>query len=54
MFEIYIAKLNGLLLGFHYTNEHLEQIETIDNELRHTVQVALFVIMININWYTKI
>lgn len=42
------------MIGFHYSNEDMEGIETINNELRHTIQIPFFVIMININWYTKI
>jgi hypothetical protein len=50
--NIYIAPLRGLLLGLNYTNEDLEGLEVVAEDKRHTIQIALVALIINVNWYT--
>jgi hypothetical protein len=52
-FEIQIAPFFGLLAGVAYSNENLSGIETEEDDVQHFLQFALFLIMINVVWYTK-
>tara|TARA_Y100001937_G_C6886374_1_gene227001 strand:+ start:66 stop:236 length:171 start_codon:yes stop_codon:yes gene_type:complete len=52
MFDIDIAVMRGFGVGFNYTNEDIEGIETIADDLRHTIQVIFFFVIINITYYT--
>jgi len=53
MFNIYLSPLRGLLLGAAYSNEEIEGIEVEEDNLRHVLQIAFFLIMINVVWYTE-
>lgn len=53
MFNIYVSPLRGLLLGVAYSNEDIEGIEVEEDNLRHVLQIAFFLIMINVVWYTE-
>lgn len=53
MFNIYVSPLRGLLLGAAYSNEEIEGIEVEEDNLRHVLQIAFFLIMINVVWYTE-
>lgn len=54
MFEIQIATCYGIGLGIYYTNEDIEEVEKIADDLRHTIQIAFFFVIININYYTDV
>ena len=41
MFEVNVAYMRGFGLGFNYSNEDIEGIETIADDLRHTIQVTV-------------
>jgi hypothetical protein len=53
MYNIFLSPLRGLLLGVAYSNEDIEGIEVEEDNLRHVLQIALFIIMINVVWYTE-
>ena len=52
MFDIDIAVMRGFGVGINYTNEDIEGVETIADDLRHTIQVIFFFVLINITYYT--
>ena len=52
MFDIDIAVMRGFGVGFNYTNEDIEGVETIADDLRHTIQIIFFFVIINITYYT--
>ena len=54
MFEVNVAYMRGFGLGFNYSNEDIEGVETIADDLRHTIQIIFFFVIININYYTPI
>ena len=51
MFDIQIALMRGFAIGINYSNEDLENIEVIADDMRHTIQIIFFVIIININYF---
>tara|TARA_Y100001938_G_scaffold129812_1_gene185131 strand:+ start:124 stop:288 length:165 start_codon:yes stop_codon:yes gene_type:complete len=52
MFEVQIATCYGIGLGVYYTNEDIEGVDKIADNLRHTIQIAFFLVIININYFT--
>ncbi|MBT7881396.1 MAG: hypothetical protein HN624_02995 [Flavobacteriaceae bacterium] len=52
MFEIEVATCYGIGIGVYYTNENIEGVDVIADDLRHTIQIAFFFILININYFT--
>jgi hypothetical protein len=52
MFEIEVATCYGFGIGVYYTNENIEGIDVIADDLRHTIQIAFFFVLININYFT--
>lgn len=52
MFEIQIATCYGIGLGVYYTNENIEGLDKLADDLRHTIQIAFFFVIININYFT--
>jgi hypothetical protein len=50
--SIYIAPLRGFGILLSYTNEDLEGLEVVAEDKRHTIQIALVALIINVNWYT--
>tara|TARA_X000001382_G_C3089683_1_gene153146 strand:+ start:86 stop:250 length:165 start_codon:yes stop_codon:yes gene_type:complete len=52
MFDVSISYIYGFGIGIYYSNEDIEEVKTISDDMRHTLQIALFIIMININWFT--
>lgn len=53
MFDVSISYIYGMGIGIYYSNEHIEEVQTLSDDLRHTLQIAFFILMININWYTN-
>lgn len=53
MFDVSISTIYGIGIGVFYSNEEIEEVKTIADDLRHTLQIAFFFIIININWYTN-
>ena len=53
MFEIHFALMRGFGLCINYTNEDLEGVPVIADDMRHTIQLILFIVIININFYTN-
>ena len=53
MFEIHFALMRGFGLCINYTNEDLEGVPVIADDMRHTIQLILFIFLININYYTN-
>jgi hypothetical protein len=51
MFNIVIAPIRGLLFGIHYSNEDLEGHDP-EEDLEHTLQICLFLLIFNITWRT--
>ena len=54
MFDVNIALMRGFGVGINYSNEDLEGVDYIANDLRHTIQIIFFFVIININYYTPI
>ena len=54
MFDVNIALMRGFGVGINYSNEDLEGLDYIANDLRHTIQIIFFFVIININYYTPI
>jgi len=52
MFEIEVATCYGFGIGIYYTNEDIEGMEKVADNLRNTIQIAFFFVIININYYT--
>lgn len=53
MFDVSISTIYGFGIGLYYTNEDIEGIDKLADDLRHTLQIAFFFIIININWFTN-
>lgn len=53
MFDVSVSTIYGIGIGVFYSNEEIEEVKTIADDLRHTLQIAFFFIIININWYTN-
>lgn len=47
-----IAFMRGFGLCVNYTNEELEGVDIIADDLRHTIQIVLFIVVINISFFT--
>ena len=54
MFEVNVAYMRGFGIGFNYSNEDIEGIKSLADDLRHTIQIIFFFVIININYYTSI
>lgn len=54
MFDVSISVMRGFGIGFNYSNEDIEGIESLADDLRHTIQIIFFFVIININYYTPI
>ena len=54
MFDVSISVMRGFGIGFNYSNEDIEGVETLADDLRHTIQIIFFFVIININYYTQI
>ena len=54
MFDVNVAMMRGFGIGLNYSNEDLENIEVIADNMRHTIQIIFFILIININYYTKL
>ncbi len=52
MYDIEIAYIWGFGLCINYSNEDIEGTDKIADDLRHTIQIVFFIIIININYYT--
>lgn len=52
MFEISVSVMRGFGVGFNYSNEDIEGLEPLADDLRHTIQIIFFFVIININYYT--
>ena len=48
MFDIDIAVMRGFGGGINYPKEDIEGLEAIADDLRHTIQVIFFFVIINI------
>jgi len=53
MFEIEVATCYGFGIGIYYTNEDIEGMDKVADNLRNTIQIAFFFVIININYYTN-
>jgi len=53
MYDIEIAMLRGFGLCVNYSNEDLEGLDRIADDLRHTIQIVFFIVIINIHFYTE-
>jgi hypothetical protein len=51
MIQINVFPILGFIAGVHYTNEDREGLP-MEDDLAHTVQVFLFLIVLNITWFT--
>lgn len=51
MGEITFYPLMGLVFGVNYYNSEQDSVETLEYK-RHTLEVFLFLVGINFNWYT--
>jgi len=54
MFDVSISVMRGFGIGFNYSNEDIEGLEPLADDLRHTIQIIFFFVIININYYTQI
>jgi hypothetical protein len=54
MIQIDFFPLYGVLFGFNYTNENIEEVELLGDDLRHTMQFFLFLFGFNVHWFTQI
>ena len=54
MFDVSISVMRGFGIGLNYSNEDIEGVETLADDLRHTIQIIFFFVIININYYTQI
>jgi len=52
MFDIEVAICYGFGVGVYYTNEDIEGVEKIADDLRNTIQIAFFFVIINIIYFT--
>ena len=51
MIQIDVFPILGFIVGVNYTNEDREGIPPED-DLGHTIQLFIFIIVINISWFT--
>lgn len=53
MVQLELFPVYGLILGVNYSNEDIEMIEVVADDKRHTIQVFLFLIGLNIHYFTS-
>lgn len=53
MVQLELFPVYGLILGVNYSNEDIEMIEVIADDKRHTIQVFLLLIGLNIHYFTS-
>ena len=54
MFDVNIAVMRGFGVGINYSNEDLEGVDVLADNMRHTIQIIFFILIININYYIKL
>ena len=53
MVQLELFPVYGLILGVNYSNEDIEMVEVIADDKRHTIQVFLLLIGLNIHYFTS-
>lgn len=53
MVQLELFPVYGLILGVNYSNEDIEMIEVVADDKRHTIQVFLLLIGLNIHYFTS-
>jgi hypothetical protein len=53
MVQLELFPVYGFIVGINYSNEDIEMIEVIADDKRHTIQVFLLLIGLNIHYFTS-
>ena len=53
MFQVEFFPIYGVIAGFNYSNEDIEDFEVVADDKRHTIQLFFFILGINIHFFTR-